>query len=174
MSAVDASGAAMALRASLLSSMDPGVDVANIDPRLCPIQAVTDCASLYDTIHKDGAVKLPSERRLVLDLIGLRELMEEETQEHGGAAERSRMPLLWVPTQGMIADGVTKRMDNHKLREALWAGPLTLREQERDRQDRQAEMGGWLTQWAHWAMGKEVWVDLAQGNRLNSILAYMS
>ena len=82
MSAVDAFGAAMVLRASLLSLTHPGVDVANVDPRLCLIRAVTDCASLYDTIRKDGAVKLPSERRLVLDLIGLRELMEEEIQEH--------------------------------------------------------------------------------------------
>ena len=60
MSAVDALGAAITLRASILAVTAMGSDLTDPDPRLCPIRCVTDCASLFDTIHRDGAVKLPS------------------------------------------------------------------------------------------------------------------
>eukprot|EP00959_Pyramimonas_sp_CCMP1952_P007153 149721-Pyramimonas_sp.AAC.1 len=64
MSAVDALGAAIVMRASVLNIIYPNMTIDDIYPSLSPIQCVTDCASLYDTIHREGAVKLPAERRL--------------------------------------------------------------------------------------------------------------
>eukprot|EP00959_Pyramimonas_sp_CCMP1952_P417712 8751542-Pyramimonas_sp.AAC.1 len=63
MSAVEALGAGIVMRASVLNIIYPNMTIDGIDPSLCPIQCVTDCASLCDTIHGEGDVKLPAERR---------------------------------------------------------------------------------------------------------------
>eukprot|EP00959_Pyramimonas_sp_CCMP1952_P414472 8684129-Pyramimonas_sp.AAC.1 len=81
MSAVDALGSAIVMRSSVLNIIYPNMTIDDADPSLCRMQRVTDCASLYDTIHREGAVTLPTERRCVLDLIGLRELFEDELCE---------------------------------------------------------------------------------------------
>ena len=46
--------------------------------RRIPIVAITDCKSLYDIIHRDGSFKAPSEKRLVMDLAAIREMLGEE------------------------------------------------------------------------------------------------
>eukprot|EP00919_Chromeraceae_sp_WS-2016_P063356 GHVR01149767.1.p1 GENE.GHVR01149767.1~~GHVR01149767.1.p1 ORF type:complete len:312 (-),score=42.04 GHVR01149767.1:210-1145(-) len=69
MTAVDALGTSLTTRAACVW---PDVTPADVDAQLMEIQQVTDCASLYDAIHKDGTVSLPPERRLLLDLVGYR------------------------------------------------------------------------------------------------------
>ena len=162
MSAVDALGAAVVMRASLLELMFAGCPLTDPDPRLCPIRCVTDCASLFDTIHKDGTVKLPSERRLVLDLIGFRELLREEVVDPEGAAGSCKMPFLWVPTGHMEVDGLTKKMDTKALRDALGRGTLTIKEQK-PTESIEVHSEGWLTNWTRWASGKDLTYDLDLG-----------
>ena len=79
-----------------------------------------------------------------------------------GAAERSKVPLMWVPTQHMVADGLTKKMDNAKLRKAIALSSLAVAEQEPDEKELVIEHG-WLTEWARWALGKGCRVNLAVG-----------
>lgn len=52
----------------------------------------TDFASLYDTKNKEGVVRLPAERRLVLDLLGLKEQLPKESPEKATAACRTNLP----------------------------------------------------------------------------------
>ncbi|CAK0864559.1 unnamed protein product, partial [Prorocentrum cordatum] len=77
MSAVDALGCAQITRCVFASLEIPDAHPEDIPPSLSPLAQVTDCASLCDTMHRDGYSKLPSERRLLLDLVGLKESLEE-------------------------------------------------------------------------------------------------
>ncbi|CAK0836030.1 unnamed protein product [Prorocentrum cordatum] len=102
--------------------------------------AVTDCASLYDTMHKDGYSKLPSERRLLLDLVGLKKSLEEEvSNEFIANDQRSQLPLFWVPTDQQLGDQFTKRSDGSAIRAALRDTRLALQHQEPTDQAREHE-----------------------------------
>ena len=105
MSAVDALGCAQITRCVFASLEIPDAHPEDIPPSLLPLAQVTDCASLYDTMHKDGYSKLPSERRLLLDLVGLKESLEEEiNNEFVADDQRSQLPLFWVPTDQQLGD----------------------------------------------------------------------
>ena len=62
-----------------------------------PCALATDCKSLYDLCKNDG--KLPDERRVALDLLDVREGIQE-LGDH----------FRWIPTDHMLADALTKRM----------------------------------------------------------------
>ena len=62
-----------------------------------PAAIATDCRSLYDLCRKHGS--LPNERRVALDLLDVREGLED----HGDQ-------IRWIPTAHMLADALTKRM----------------------------------------------------------------
>ena len=62
-----------------------------------PGAIATDCRSLYDLCRKHGS--LPQERRIALDLLDVREGLED----HGDQ-------IRWIPTAHMLADALTKRM----------------------------------------------------------------
>ena len=53
----------------------------------------TDCKSLHDMLHKDGA--MPTERLVALDVYDIRQYLDEDDLE-------------WVPTAAMLADPLTK------------------------------------------------------------------
>ena len=57
----------------------------------------TDCKSLFDLCSKVGS--LPDERRVALDLLDVREGIEEIKDQ-----------IRWVPTDHMVADAFTKSM----------------------------------------------------------------
>ena len=90
--------------------------------------AITNCKSLYDNIHRDGSFKAPSEKRLVMDLAAIREMLGEECPllKRPGSIERPRgaLPLLWVPTQHMLADALTKPMSGERLRATVRNGTV--------------------------------------------------
>ena len=69
----------------------------------------TDCKSLYDTINKEGLPRLPSDRRLAIDLASLRMDLDKEN------GYRTRMH--WVPTAVQEAAMLTKPMKTS----AWWA-----------------------------------------------------
>ena len=85
-----------------------------------PLHLVTDCRSLYDHIHREGIPRAPAEKRLAIDLAGLRQALMVEARhqwqdEHGASASPTpegplRPPLHWLPTQEQLADILTKRL----------------------------------------------------------------
>ena len=88
--------------------MHPDLDLFDIDPELLPIITVTDCKSLYDTMHKEGNPKAPTERRLEVDLAALRQMYNLETQD-SDILKAGSVPILWTPTQRMLAERGTCR-----------------------------------------------------------------
>ena len=125
MAAAEAMDAAIALRASITEALHPDVDLRDIDSATLPILAVTDCKSLYDTIHREGLAKAPSEKRLIVDLASLRQVFEAETPACGPVEARAA-PLRWVPTNRMLADCLTKVMNGEALRQVLQSGRLKI------------------------------------------------
>lgn len=64
---------------------------------MVPGYLVVDAKSLFDMLNKVGA--LTSERRVALDVISVKEALEEDQSK-----------LRWVPTRHMLADVLTKLM----------------------------------------------------------------
>jgi hypothetical protein len=121
MSCAEAMEAATALRGHLLEILHDDLDLRDIDPKLLPIVSVTDCKSLYDTVHKDGATKAPAEKRLILDLAALREMYKKE-QQSAEPLLAGTMPLRWIPTAYMLADPLTKVMESEAMRQSMTTG----------------------------------------------------
>ena len=105
---------------SLLLSFQLGKQVDAEEAGLhMPLHLITDCKSLYDHIHREGVPRAPSEKRLAIDLAGIRQVLLLEGrhqwhQRHGTgepAPERPlRPPLHWLPTGDQMADLLTKRL----------------------------------------------------------------
>ena len=123
MSCVEGLESGIYIRALLLEALHPEINLLEIDAQMLPIVTIADCKSLYDTIHREGSVRLPSERRLALDLTAIREAYKQETPE-GPVCRSGRAPLRWVPTKYMPADSLTKICDGELLREALCRGTI--------------------------------------------------
>ena len=66
--------------------------------REVPFSLGTDCKSLYDVCTKNGS--MPDERRVALDLLDVRESIEEMGDK-----------IRWIPTDHMLVDCMTKDMD---------------------------------------------------------------
>lgn len=104
----------------LLLSFLHGRLIENVEAgKFMEMHFFTDCKSLYDHIQKEGAPKPPSEKRLALDLAGIRQALRTETQEQwlrrfGEGAVRPdrplKAPLHWLPTDRQLADVLTKKM----------------------------------------------------------------
>ena len=62
-----------------------------------PFGLATDCKSLYELCKNDG--KLPDDRRVALDLLDVRDGLQEYGDE-----------FRWIPTEHTLADALTKRM----------------------------------------------------------------
>ena len=74
---------------------------------------VTDCKSIYDTVHKDG--QHISDKSSVIQAVLLRQILT--TRDTPGKTR-----LLWVPTRHQIADGLTKGGRAKELREQFRCG----------------------------------------------------
>ena len=97
--------------------------------KMLPIIGVTDCKSVYDTVHRDGFLKLPTEKRLNLDVAALKDMIHKEIAQKDPTALHA-VPLCWVPTEHMLADCLTKAMDGTDLRTAISTGCLRIAEGE--------------------------------------------
>ena len=131
MSACEAVSAAIYTRAVILECLSGDHKRVLKDPqlhKLLPIVAITDCKSVYDTDHREGTIKLPSEKRLGLDVASLKEMLKAEVDVDAPPTKMGTIPILWVPTKHQLADVLTKAMDGSALREAITSGKLTLRE----------------------------------------------
>ena len=76
---------------------------------------VTDCKSIYDTVHKDG--QHTKEKGSVVHAVLLRQLLSTR-----GAEDKAR--LMWVPTRCQFADPLTKGGKASDLRLLLESGPV--------------------------------------------------
>ena len=86
---------------------------------LVAMSLITDCKSIYDTVHKDG--QHVSDKSGVIQAVLLRQLL---TTRHAPGKSQ----LLWVPTRHQLADGFTKGGRSRELRELLEQG-VTFREE---------------------------------------------
>ncbi|CAE7336253.1 RE2 [Symbiodinium sp. CCMP2592] len=80
---------------------------------LMPMTVVTDCKSIYDTVHKDG--QHISDKSSVIHAVLLRQMLSTR-----GASGKAR--LLWVPTRHQLADGLTKGARSKDVREQIRCG----------------------------------------------------
>ena len=97
---------------------------------------VTDCKSLYDHIHREGIPKAPTEKRLAIDLAGLRQILMVEAEHqwrrlHGQDAKLTpqrpcRPPIHWLPTDEQLADVLTKMMSADEWWNVICAGEIQL------------------------------------------------
>ena len=85
--------------------------------------AVTDCRSLYDLLVKDGPVSTTQEKRLAIDIGGLKETAAEFDEEQEELSEIFR----WIATDMQWADHLTKVKPAYMLRQILDEGFLALR-----------------------------------------------
>ena len=96
----------------------PGV-VASVEDDgwqdLVPVTFVTDCRSIYDTVHKDG--QHVSDKGNIVHAVLLRQLLSTR-----GDAQKAN--LIWVPTRCQLADALTKAGRSADLREHLREGAL--------------------------------------------------
>ena len=84
-----------------------------------PLHCITDCKSLFDHLHREGTPKAPSEKRLAIDLAGLRQILMREAKqqfvsEHGPDLDPTperpcRPPIHWAPTELQLADILKKK-----------------------------------------------------------------
>ena len=94
---------------------------------------VTDCKSIYDTVHKDG--QHITDQASVIHAVLLRQMLSTRRTQ-------CKTWLLWVPTRHQIADGLTKGGRSRELREQVSSG-VVFREaaSKRGRLSDQQEIG---------------------------------
>ena len=119
MAACDGMEASLFLRCLLLSFIF-GYRVPEHEAgRYLPYHQLTDCRSLYDHVHREGVPRAPTEKRLAIDLAGLRQALKVEAQHqwkaiHGVGSPTPekpvRPPMHWVPTGNQLADILTKKL----------------------------------------------------------------
>ena len=98
---------------------------------LVPMTVVTDCKSIYDTVHKDG--QHISDKASVIHAVLLRQMLSTR-----GAPCKAK--LLWVPTRHQIADGLTKGGRSKEIREQLGCGVVFKEEAAKRRCSDQKEI----------------------------------
>ena len=79
------------------------------------LRCVTDCKSLFDHLHKEGVPRIPSDKRLAIDLAALRQHFHEEMIG-------KRIPLYGVPTSFQLADILTKPCNADDWWKAIYGG----------------------------------------------------
>ena len=78
-----------------------------------PMTLVTDCKSIYDTVHRDG--QHISDKSSLIQAVLLRQMLSTRS-----CSAKTR--LLWVPTRHQIADGLTKSARSKEFREQFRNG----------------------------------------------------
>ena len=72
-----------------------------VDEARSPILCLSDCRSLYDHLNRQGVPRVPSDKRLAVDLAALRQCLK--TEMWGDS-----LPIGWLPGQLQKADVLTK------------------------------------------------------------------
>ena len=96
---VTASGLAewMALMVAEFNHSDFDVRACQDHLRETPITGITDCKSLFDSIHSPSSPSKLDDKRVAIDLTVIKQCVE-----------RTGLSTRWVPTELMVADALTK------------------------------------------------------------------
>ena len=120
---VDAGIYARELMAEILVESYNPVHSGRLPSTNFPVLAVTDCRSLFDLLVKDGPVSTTQEKRLAIDLGGLKEAATEFDESQ----EQLTDIFKWVPTGEQWADHLTKIKPSWILRQLLDIGRFALK-----------------------------------------------
>ena len=121
MSHAEGMEAVTAWRSYLVELLYTNVELRDIDVNPLLILSVTDCRSLYEIMHREGAAEAHSEKRLCVDLAALRQMHEHEVIDSSPLKVGTDLSV-WVPTAEMLADPMTKVMKVGALRKVLETG----------------------------------------------------
>ena len=102
-------------------------ELVKVEDCVTPLLCLSDCRSLYDHVHKQGVPKIPTDRRLAVDLAALRQALKAEQWA-------SKLPLSWVASPFQLADVLTKPQDATKWWEFFRSKllvPINLKEEAR-------------------------------------------
>ena len=88
---------------SFIETLMSGKLVA-VDEAKSPLLCLSDCRSLFDHVHKEGIPRIPSDRRLSIDLAALRQGLKAEKWSN-------KLPLGWVTSGLQLGDILTKPSD---------------------------------------------------------------
>ena len=120
MACCEASESNLYLRGLYLSMIHGRIMPEQECGRHMEMHLVTGCKSLYDHIHRECIPKAPTEKRLAIDLTGLRQSLMIEAwhqwrRRYGQEAKTTpqrpcRPPLHWLPTDSQLSDTLTKLM----------------------------------------------------------------
>lgn len=121
-SAVDAGLFARELLAEIMVESYVPCQSGRLPATFLPMTAATDCRSLFDLLVKDGPLAATQEKRLAIDLSGLKETAAEFDEQ----LERLNDVYKWVDTNTQRADHLTKVKPSHLLRDLLDGGHIAL------------------------------------------------
>ncbi|CAK9081113.1 Retrovirus-related Pol polyprotein from transposon RE1 (Retro element 1) (AtRE1) [Includes: Protease RE1 [Durusdinium trenchii] len=93
-----------------------------LPPSFLPVLVTADCRSLYDLLTKDGPLASTQEKRLAIDLVGLKETAAEIDPEQ----EQLKQIFKWVATDRQLADHLTKLKPAGLLRSLLDSNHVAL------------------------------------------------
>ena len=88
---------------SFFETLKEGV-LQRVGEAKAPLLCLSDCRSLFDHIHKQGVPRVPTDRRLAIDLAALRQSLRSERWGE-------KLPLGWVPSHLQYGDVLTKPTD---------------------------------------------------------------
>ena len=88
---------------SFFETIEAG-ELISVDRARSPLLCLSDCRSLYDHVHKEGVPRVPTDRRLAIDLAALRQALRAEQWS-------TKLPLGWVPSGLQLGDILTKPGD---------------------------------------------------------------
>ena len=85
---------------SMYETLRSGSLVSVVDA-IIPILCLSDCRSLFDHLTKQGVPRVPSDKRLAVDLAALRQSLKEEQWSKD-------LPIGWIPNTIQLSDILTK------------------------------------------------------------------
>ena len=71
--------------------------MTTVDDAVLPILCLSDCRSLYDHLNRQGIPRVPSDKRLAVDLAALRQGLRAEKWGQN-------LPIGWIPGTLQRAD----------------------------------------------------------------------
>ena len=88
---------------SFIETLKGGI-LKRVEDAKAPLLCLSDCRSLFDHVHKQGIPRVPTDRRLAIDLAALRQSLRSERWS-------AKLPLGWVPSNLQYGDVLTKPTD---------------------------------------------------------------
>ncbi|CAE7504439.1 RE2 [Symbiodinium natans] len=76
-------------------------ELVTVENAITPILCLSDCRSLYDHLNKQGVPRVPTDKRLAVDLAALRQALRSEMWSED-------LPIGWIPGSTQKGDILTK------------------------------------------------------------------